>query len=578
MKKLLFLFTTSLLFLSYLIPFSACYNPYRYDPWADDDSFAPKTQLIVYNQDQGINNAWLNKVVARFEDAYKDYEFEPDKKGVEVIVNQRNTGANFSNLELRKEDLFFLQDADITGLINGNKVMDVNDLITTPLNEYLDGKTNDTDTIEQKLYPSSREFFSYKLVDGKPTYFGLPHYSRLPVLVYNKAFFDAKGLYFAKTPDYGMQDGAFISADNRVKSCGPDGIYNTEDDGLPATWEEVFELFEYITAWGAKPLIWSGEQAYIKTKHLLTNIYINLAGKNNAKVNWTFDSDSEKVEIVTGFDDNGQPIVDLTEITPSNSSDVNKLFDKWQTIDIFDRIIDDKRYLHETCIDTYDTTLRSLENFILSANKANPIAILVDDDSWYYQAQTTGLFDQARLTYYDYDKKNDYQIMPLPRFNTGRASDVENLGKHKSVVTDISKSFACINANLVYEPEILEVAKLFLAFCYTEESLAEFTETTGAVRLMNYDVNEMDLSEYGQKVWEYVKNSDVVLPYSNQDKYLTNIKDLSLSSNSNFWKPNYELDPDEHLWSVDYNAPWYHLRGYNKTAVNYFTELTKKEI
>ncbi|MFR6640365.1 MAG: hypothetical protein ACLUSP_02660 [Christensenellales bacterium] len=38
---------------------------------------ANKTQLYVANYDSGFGSVWLDKVMERFEEDYKDYEFEP---------------------------------------------------------------------------------------------------------------------------------------------------------------------------------------------------------------------------------------------------------------------------------------------------------------------------------------------------------------------------------------------------------------------------------------------------------------------------------------------------------------------
>ncbi len=526
---------------------------------------ASKTQLNVYSYAGGVGNVWLDKIEERFEEAYKDYEFEPGtgKKGVDLILNKTKTGANLTNMQNSNDHVFFSEWIDIPTLIAQGKVIDIHDVVTTPLNEFLDGKTTDTETIEEKLYPQSQKFFSHKVVNGENRYFGLPHYSHFPAFIYNKAYFDMEKLYFAKEPDLEVEDGQFITDDNPVKSCGPDGVCGNEDDGLPATWDEMFELFDYIVDKGDKPMIWAGSSAYGYTKYMLTSAFLNLAGAEVANYNWTFDSAGKQVDIVTGFDNDDNPILGKATITPSDDSALNKLLAKWQAIEIFDKIVDNRPYMHDTCIDTTAQMLDGQKDFILSANENKPAAILLEGSYWYNESMDAGFFDEARATYDDYDEKNDYQIMPLPRVYTGTASDVEGTNVHKSVATDQSDSFACISAKLIDNPDLLKVAKLFLAYCYTEESLAQFTEVTNTVRYLKYDVDESKLSDYGKSVWNYVKNSDLVLPYSNHTKYLSDKLVLSLHIESTFWE----------YGSGD---PWALLRGSSNTAVNFFKKYMVK--
>ena len=68
------------------------------------------------------------------------------------------------------------------------------------------------------------------------SYYALPHYEIYTGLVYDADLFTEKAFYFAK-------GGGWTDEDSE-KSCGPDGIYNTYDDGLPSSYEEFYKMMD----------------------------------------------------------------------------------------------------------------------------------------------------------------------------------------------------------------------------------------------------------------------------------------------------------------------------------------------
>ena len=86
------------------LPFAACKDDGR----QVDKS---KAQLHVSNYNGGVGHDWLDAHIARFEEAYKDYEFIPGKKGVQVwVTNHKSSMAEISGkLNGAKEDVYFLE-------------------------------------------------------------------------------------------------------------------------------------------------------------------------------------------------------------------------------------------------------------------------------------------------------------------------------------------------------------------------------------------------------------------------------------------------------------------------------------
>ena len=568
MKKLFRNFLTIALSFTILIGCTAC------SPIGEviDKGDASKTQLRVYSYDGGVGNVWLDKAIERFESLYANYEFEPGsgKKGVDIIPNKTKAGADLSTIDNSSDDVFFSEWVDIPSLIGQNKVLDINDVVTTPLNEFLVNEqglpvTTDTETIQDKLYPASREFFAHKKVNGENRYFGLPHYSHFSSITYNKAYFDSEDLYFAKTR-LDVTDGQFISDENPEKSCGPDGIEGNADDGLPATWDEMFELLDYIVDKGDIPFMWAGKGADGYTKYLITTTYLNLAGIDIAEMDYTYTSNGKEVDIVKDFDSQGNPIYGKTIIAKHQDDQkpkgINSLVSKYQALEVYDKIIDNRDYMHDNCVAQSVTMLDAQKEFIFSATDGNPVAMLVEGSYWYNEAEDATYFSQAS-TKPGWADKNDYRVMPMPRVYKGTAADVLGTNVHKSVVADGSDSFACINAKIKDDANLVKLAKMFLAFCYTDESLAEFTEITNIPRFIDYDVDVSELNTYGKSVWEFYKSSDVLLPYADDRVYLENKKEFSLHIESKFWDASSGL-------------PWNALRGEDKTIESFFKKFMAK--
>lgn len=522
-----------------------------------------KSQLYVFNYNGGVGSEWLDKVMEDFARDFANYEFEAGKKGVQFMPEKAKT-SELQTIANSQNEVLFAEIANYPNLVDSNVLLDITDMMDKPLNEYLVNEngqsvTEDTGSILDKMYDESIDFYSYK----NDKFYALPHYAIFPAITYNKALFDQKGFYFAKTPAGTERYEQFIQTGNLDKSCGPDGQYNTPDDGLPASWEEMFLLCDYMADRGVDPFLWcgatDGRAGYFN--YLLNNVYLNLAGAEQARYNYTFDSGSKEITIVENFDANGNPVTKTEVVNSENYAEVlNCELAKYQAIAVADRILDTEGWQSAVCRNGASTMLTAQEAFIYSYNEADrPVAMLVEGSYWYNESADAGTFEDAVSLYEDeYTDNNDYQILPLPRVYEGRAADIANQTMHKTVVTDQNDTVACINAKIASNPDKVKLAKMFLAYCYTEDKLAEFTEITRVTKSLKYDV-KAELTGWGKVVWEFTKNSDVVLPYSSSAHYLNNRTMLSMHISNSFWNKN--------TTSKAYNG----LKGADLTAKDYFT-------
>ena len=118
------------------------------------------------------------------------------------------------------------------------------------------------------------------------------------------------------------------------------------------------------------------------------------------------------------------------------------------------------------------------------------------DGSWWYREAGSALKD-SYINYIGAENR-DFAVMPLPWKVTGTVT--EGNGR-KNTLNDVTYAFAFINGKLANDPKKAALAKLFLQYCYTDESLQEFTMTTNAFKALSYELTEDQLKDlFGEKV------------------------------------------------------------------------------
>lgn len=489
-----------------------------------------KIQLNVFSYNGGVGSEWLDKVITRFEADYKDATFSNGRTGVQVVPDKTKSDV-FSNMGTNNNHVIFSEVGNYSQLVTQKSVLDISDIMDKPLNELT--KTADTKTLKSKMYDETIDFYSFS--GGK--IYALPHYSFFSTLTYNKQLLTDKNLYFAKDYDVnGDLDSKFIHSASEDKSCGPDGIYGTDDDGLPATYTELFDLFNMMKNKNVTPITWAGGEMVSSgyVNYLLNNVYLSLAGKDQARLNYTFDSNDKTITIVEKFE-GGKAVTKEEKITADNYKKLNSELAKYQAIKVVDTILDNALWQSGDCDSTTTTMLSTQQNYIESYNGGTPIAMIVEGSYWYNEADNAGYIEDTKNRFTDFDAKNNYQILPLPRVYEGTYKDVEGKEAGKAVYADQADSLAVINANIAGDKELVELAKTFLAYCYTDESLKEFTEITRVTRSLKYDVDVNKLDAWGKAVWNYTKAADLLLPYSSNSLYLNNRTQQSMHIANDFW-------------------------------------------
>lgn len=463
--------------------------------------------LNVINYDGGVGHAWLDAVIERFEAEHADAEYVEGKKGVDINVLNTKT-VTFEGLNTSEYSVYFAQGVRFNELQAMGRLLNISDIVTE--------KAENGKSIESKM--SEKLSDALKGYDGE--YYVLPHYQSFDGVTYNKTVFDENNFYFAaEKSDYvSAKEGdpayGFVKNADCKKTCGPDGEFDTEDDGLPSSVEEFKRLCEYMKAKSVTPFIYyGGNNGEAYRNKLINALWVSLEGYDGATAQFSFDSGESKSRIVTGFN-GGKPVSELKTIKSENMADVYQQESKFYALDFFEYVFKNENNYHSASVNSvYSHT--DIQKLFLK----DGVGMLLEGTYWENEARSSGTFEIYK------DLKNvETRCMPLPIQGTG--SVAEGRGR-KPVMIDTLNAYAFINANTQskFGDGIVKLAKDFLKFCYTDESLAEFTEKSSVSKNLRYSLSDEQasaLTNYGKSMWNLKNGGLVVTPISDNVIFIKN--------------------------------------------------------
>lgn len=463
--------------------------------------------LNVINYDGGVGHAWLDAVIERFEAEHADAEYVEGKKGVDINVLNTKT-VTFEGLNTSEYSVYFAQGVRFNELQAMGRLLNISDIVTE--------KAENGKSIESKM--SEKLSDALKGYDGE--YYVLPHYQSFDGVTYNKTVFDENNFYFAaEKSDYvSAKEGdpayGFVKNADCKKTCGPDGEFDTEDDGLPSSVEEFKRLCEYMKAKSVTPFIYyGGNNGEAYRNKLINALWVSLEGYDGATAQFSFDSGESKSRIVTGFN-GGKPVSELKTIKSENMADVYQQESKFYALDFFEYVFKNENNYHSASVNSVYSHTDIQKMFLKDG-----VGMLLEGTYWENEARSSGTFEIYK------DLKNvETRCMPLPIQGTG--SVAEGRGR-KPVMIDTLNAYAFINANTQskFGDGIVKLAKDFLKFCYTDESLAEFTEKSSVSKNLRYSLSDEQasaLTNYGKSMWNLKNGGLVVTPISDNVIFIKN--------------------------------------------------------
>lgn len=504
-----------------------------------------RTQLYVHVYDGGFGTEYMYKIKERFEAAYANESYEADKTGVQVMIDKQKSSTTLESvIESSPNDVFFVELANMPLLIDKGLLLDISDVVTEDLTEY-----GENESIEGKMEKSQRDYMSK---DGK--YYAIPHYEGFWGITYNVDLFEDNLLYFSADPKPGSN--GFIVSKDEKRSAGPDGNFDTEyDNGLPATYEELYALCDRMkTYMNISPFGWTGQYASYVNTSVAGAFWADYEGADSLYQNWSFSGPS--TTIVKDITADGKVI--LEEDVTINSSKgylTYRQAGKYYALTVLEKIID-SGWTSKNSFITTQSNLMAQSDYLRSGIEpgAEKIAFYCDG-SWWPRESTSVFNDLAELYPTKNTSQKDRRIawFPLPKADSSKVDE-------KITMVDGLWSTCFIKSNI--EEFKIDLAKEFLRFCNTDESLQEFTTTTNATKALDYDLTQEQyesLSYYGKSLWNIVSQADIVRPYSTNPIFLN-------YAGTFFWGDQWDSTPP----SGTYNYPSAAMNDDKVSAIDYF--------
>ena len=536
-KKIFSIFMASLM----VAPFAACGGG-----TGGGDSVDPTKTTVIecINFNGGVGQAWLDNAAKRFETMKANESYEDGKTGVKINVT--------SEIDLRENtmsssgyNIYFnehgLSPAELS---QRGALLNINDIVTEKF-ETVGGQSV---SIEDKLQADFRS--ALKGVDGN--YYALPHYEWYPGIVYDIETFDTFKLYLADdsasasesfTTPYGTAK--FVtSLDNSVskKTCGNDGVYGTDDDGLPTTLQELLILCAKMTKHGVVPFTVAGFHTDY-TAYLQQGILAAFLGYEGMMDYFDFDGTADVVTeysneaLFAGVDYVKAPVVEknvtITEETGYLTRDIATRY----YIAGLMEIIYKQDWLSQDSKNSATHT-DTQYNFVFGgAGNKKRIGMLMEGSYWYNEAVNAEIFSDYEAVNAGKTKKLGWMSLPTS-LNT---PVTEGNGKEITLL-DTANSFTYINANTARNEGLTRACKEFLQFLYTDAELKAFTATTGVAKAaVAYDVTDAsimsELSEFQQSVISLKSESQVVYANASNPTYKTGRSNFTFTIQAPIWNP-----------------------------------------
>ena len=473
---------------------------------------------------------WIQDAAARFEELKKGESYESGKKGVNVTI-QDNKSIPYESLSSDGNDIYVDEArSDMYTYSASNDLMQLDEIV-----DYIEkeqGLTIDADAKKRML--------GYESADGQRHYYGLPQYEWSNSITYDVNYFEDAGLYFARpdatksvthTSAYGTAK--FVDPADMQKSCGPDGEYETSDDGLPSSLQEFAQLCEYIKSKGGSPFIMPGGAAgSVYSFHMVQAIWAALEGAETMK-SIKAEYSKNPVEVVTGFKEGEyffgdqnilMPITEKVVLDDTNGYKMYDMASRYYAL-AFMQLAYDKDWFHSET--KTDSSADKVQTTFIATNPSERAAMYIDGTYWYHEAELYNqgsAFKQWRRTSGGKERKLSY--MCLPTTLTGSVAEGE--GK-KNTMLNVGSSFMFVN-NRVSENEGKKKAVIdFLKFLYSKEELASYTEFMGMNIPINYDYDEEKLGDYYYKSFKQLRSEvDVISTASDNPIQYKNISSFTL--------------------------------------------------
>ena len=476
--------------------------------------------LKVFNFNGGYGSEWLSTLEKRYEAEKAGKTITIDGKtydGIDVqidavkkVMKEMAGTYNFAtNHVYFHEDVWYT-----TYLRNGNTFAEMTEALTTD-NPYEPGTT-----LESKLSAEQKAYFN---VDGK--YYGIPHYAGYVGVNYDIDLFEEKGYYLKDGYSYNGDTATLAACFTNVaaeKTAGPDGKKGTDDDGLPATYDEFFMLCGWITQNGDTPITWDNGNRQKYLNWFISSLAASYEGLEQTNLNYTFSGMAKN--LVSVANDGTVTKLPETEISSENGYELAQQAGKYYGLTFIEQLAKNDWYYSPAGLTNTDAQ----DKFIQGIGETY-VAMLMDGVWWENEADST--FTSEELAGMPSRKDRNYGFMPLPAATNEKATEranALNAGKNGYTLLDTHNSLCFIGKGLSEDARKLAID--FIQFAYTDNSLAEFSITTDTTKALKYTMSDADkakMSAYGRSIINMQERADVVYSFSREKFYQDNEASLA---------------------------------------------------
>lgn len=462
-----------------------------------------KTQLYVGVFDGGLGRSFFEETAAAFEESCSEVSFETGKKGVQIILDWGKEEYGSSLIDTistnRQEVYAFANAGSYYDYINRGHLLDISDVVT-------EGGEN---SIENKMNASLRNF--YRVGDSK--YYSIPVMEGYIHMIYDVDLFDKEHFWFAP-------DGDFVKVDNAsttpgARRAGLSGGVDGWDAGLPETYSEFFILLEEMVARGIIPFTWSGAQIGTYTTRLAVSMWADYQGADEFAQTFTLDgtvpvkviSDTDFTESAVGTYSVPSGKYSTSTITRNNAQEISaKEAGKYYALKLVHDIMYSKKYVNQKRVNSpAESHLGAQATYLQSIRTSQKIAMIIEGPWWQNEAEA--VFSAMEMYGSQYSSMNRrFGIMPIPKADDGTSAD----GR---VFTIEAANPTMFISNYIAKNKI-DLAKNYLRFLNTEESMCKFTLLTKTRRPFNYSLTNEELATLPYYVRNLVEASkDITIEY-----------------------------------------------------------------
>ena len=564
-----------------------------------------KTQLYIATYGGGYGTAFVQDIEDRFEKWTMDNQkhYEEGKTGVQIFKtaskSKYTASALVDTIDTDKYEVYFITGDDLDAFMEGNDLYDITNIVTAP-NQFDENGAS----VASKMRKEMEDHHNLGTATN-PSYYSLPFVDGSSGLSYDKDVFNKHVLYFAKggcPSEYsaftqsnnanavsgefsgwdfsdGVGDGKDNIAGNNddcnpLLSAGPDGLYGTDDDGLPATLEEFDILLTIMKESGVKSIIWSGQYETEYSPFLARTFANNYHGLLESSILKDGGGESgRKTSIITGFNGDEPIIDDDYTISLDNIEDVTKQAGYYYGLKMYEMILESGTEDASVWENWSHTETQYKYVCSLPDGEISDIAFILDGTWWENEANSANTFGDC-VKYYgaNYSRENrNFAYFPMPWVDESQIG-----GKY--TMAGGGGSFI-VSSRLPAEKA--ELIKDFIHFAFSDESLQRMTINIGIPAPFNYEMNGVPdatkptetyydlMSSFTRSFYNVYKKADIV--YNFVDPAIkTRLKDINnvitYMSSCNDSGDSYTTFPSAYHGSSHISAKTFFLGLYNRAT------------